>query len=160
MDAALEQILARAQARPRNLSVDDLTRLVSLEDPAERRAVYAAAYAQKCRVAGKRVSMRGLIEIGNVCAKDCLYCGIRKSNGKAARYRLDEAAQSKTATAPAQSAEQVNGSAASAAITITTAQSQTATAPAQSAQQAKSAASAAKTSAQSQTATTIPISAP
>ena len=91
MDAALEQILARAQARPRNLSVDDLTRLVSLEDPAERRAVYAAAYAQKCRVAGKRVSMRGLVEIGNVCAKDCLYCGIRRSNATLDRYRLSVA---------------------------------------------------------------------
>ena len=88
MDAALEQILARAQARPRNLSVDDLTRLVSLEDPAERRTVYAAAYAQKCRVAGTCVSMRGLIEIGNVCAKDCLYCGIRRSNATLDRYRL------------------------------------------------------------------------
>ena len=91
MDAALEQILARAQARPRNLSVDDLTRLVSLEDPAERRAVYAAAYAQKCRVAGTRVSMRGLVEIGNVCAKDCLYCGIRRSNATLDRYRLSVA---------------------------------------------------------------------
>lgn len=88
MDAALEQILARAQERPRNLSVDDLTRLVSLEDPAERRAVYAAAYAQKCRVAGKLVSMRGIVEIGNVCAKDCLYCGIRRSNAALDRYRL------------------------------------------------------------------------
>ena len=68
MDAALEQILARARACPRNLSVGDLTRLVSLENPDERRAVYAAAYEQKCRVAGKRVSMRGIVEIGNVCA--------------------------------------------------------------------------------------------
>ena len=91
MDAALEQILARAQERPRNLSVDDLTRLVSLEDPAERRAVYAAAYAQKCRVAGKLVSMRGIVEIGNVCAKDCLYCGIRRSNAALDRYRLSVA---------------------------------------------------------------------
>lgn len=91
MDAALEQILARAQVRPRNLSVDDLTRLVALEDPAERRAVYAAAYEQKCRVAGKRVSMRGIVEIGNVCAKDCLYCGIRRSNATLDRYRLSVA---------------------------------------------------------------------
>lgn len=91
MDAALEQILARAQARPRNLSVDDLARLVSLEDPAERRAVYAAAYAQKRRVAGTLVSMRGIVEIGNVCAKDCLYCGIRRSNAALARYRLSRA---------------------------------------------------------------------
>lgn len=88
MDAALEQILARAAARSRNLSLDDLVRLVSLEDPDERRAVYRAAYAQKCRVSGRLVSMRGLVEIGNVCAKDCLYCGIRRSNAALERYRL------------------------------------------------------------------------
>lgn len=32
--------------------------------------------------------MRGLVELGNVCAKDCYYCGIRKSNTAVSRYRL------------------------------------------------------------------------
>jgi biotin synthase len=32
--------------------------------------------------------MRGLIEISNYCKNDCLYCGIRKSNKNADRYRL------------------------------------------------------------------------
>ena len=34
--------------------------------------------------------MRGLIEFTNYCKNDCLYCGIRKSNGNAHRYRLSE----------------------------------------------------------------------
>ena len=88
MTASLDDILARALERPRNLSVADLTRLVSLEDPEERRIVRAAAYGLKCRIAGKLVSMRGIVEIGNVCAKDCLYCGIRRSNANLERYRL------------------------------------------------------------------------
>lgn len=37
---------------------------------------------------GKDVYIRGLIEISNICKNDCLYCGIRKSNGGVERYRL------------------------------------------------------------------------
>ncbi|HOS33811.1 MAG TPA: [FeFe] hydrogenase H-cluster radical SAM maturase HydE, partial [Spirochaetota bacterium] len=36
------------------------------------------------------VFIRGLIEFSNYCDMDCLYCGIRKSNGKAVRYRLTD----------------------------------------------------------------------
>lgn len=34
------------------------------------------------------VYMRGLIEFTNICKNDCYYCGIRKSNSHAERYRL------------------------------------------------------------------------
>ena len=37
---------------------------------------------------GKNVYIRGLIEFTNYCIRDCKYCGIRKSNHKADRYRL------------------------------------------------------------------------
>ncbi len=37
---------------------------------------------------GTDVYLRGLIEICNVCKNDCLYCGIRRSNGHVDRYRL------------------------------------------------------------------------
>jgi biotin synthase len=37
---------------------------------------------------GKDVYVRGLIEFTNYCKNDCYYCGIRKSNAKALRYRL------------------------------------------------------------------------
>ena len=39
---------------------------------------------------GNGVYLRGLVEISNICTKDCLYCGIRKSNRQAQRYRLDD----------------------------------------------------------------------
>jgi biotin synthase len=39
---------------------------------------------------GNKVYFRGLIEFSNKCAKDCLYCGIRKSNGKVVRYDLPD----------------------------------------------------------------------
>jgi biotin synthase len=39
---------------------------------------------------GKKIFMRGLIEFTNFCKNDCLYCGIRKSNHNAERYRLQK----------------------------------------------------------------------
>lgn len=49
----------------------------------EARKVREAAY-------GKKVYIRGLIEISNICKNDCYYCGIRKSNRNCERYRLSE----------------------------------------------------------------------
>lgn len=41
-------------------------------------------------VFGKDIYLRGLIEISSYCKNDCLYCGLRRSNEKAVRYRLSE----------------------------------------------------------------------
>lgn len=43
------------------------------------------------QVYGDVVYLRGLIEISSHCKNDCLYCGIRKSNVHASRYRLSPA---------------------------------------------------------------------
>ena len=85
---AVDRIVARALSAPRALSRADLAALVSLEDEAEIEKARNAAYALKTRYCGRTVSMRGLVELGNVCAKDCLYCGIRKSNSAVERYSL------------------------------------------------------------------------
>jgi len=37
---------------------------------------------------GHDVYLRGLIEFTNYCKNDCYYCGIRRSNRNASRYRL------------------------------------------------------------------------
>ena len=37
---------------------------------------------------GRGIYVRGLIELSNVCRNDCLYCGIRRSNGRVERYTL------------------------------------------------------------------------
>ncbi len=38
----------------------------------------------------KRVFLRGLIEISSYCKNDCYYCGLRRSNRNAERYRLTD----------------------------------------------------------------------
>ncbi len=49
-----------------------------------------AEYADKVRRKhyGRKVFLRGLIEISSYCRNDCFYCGIRRSNKNAERYRL------------------------------------------------------------------------
>jgi len=53
---------------------------------------YLSQRAQEVRIKhyGHDVYIRGLIEFTNYCRNDCLYCGIRKSNKCAERYRLSE----------------------------------------------------------------------
>lgn len=41
-------------------------------------------------VYGKKVFIRGLIEISSHCKNDCLYCGLRRSQKSAVRYRLTD----------------------------------------------------------------------
>ncbi|MBM4154639.1 MAG: [FeFe] hydrogenase H-cluster radical SAM maturase HydE [Lentisphaerae bacterium] len=55
---------------------------------ADREALYRRADAVRRERKGDEVFIRGIIEFSNVCANDCLYCGIRRSNGKVRRYRL------------------------------------------------------------------------
>ncbi len=56
-------------------------------DP-KRRKRYRDAAAAAQSVYGNDVFVRGLIEISNICRNDCYYCGIRRGNAHAERYRL------------------------------------------------------------------------
>ncbi|TAJ15005.1 [FeFe] hydrogenase H-cluster radical SAM maturase HydE [Marinilabiliaceae bacterium JC017] len=68
---------------------EDLVRLLSSEG--EERAVFLKKVAKSyIGTIGKKVYFRGLIEFSNYCTKDCLYCGIRKSNSKVDRYNIDD----------------------------------------------------------------------
>lgn len=46
------------------------------------------AVKERKKYYGNKIFIRGLIEVSNICKKDCYYCGIRKSNRKVDRYRL------------------------------------------------------------------------
>lgn len=50
--------------------------------------LFEKARAVRVQNYGYDVYIRGLIEFTNYCRNDCYYCGIRKSNCKAERYRL------------------------------------------------------------------------
>ena len=71
-----------------DLSDGELKALIGTDDTetAELLRRYADETRQKSY--GKKVFLRGLIEISSFCKNDCLYCGIRRSNKDADRYRL------------------------------------------------------------------------
>lgn len=71
-----------------NFSKAEIVELLSLKESSDIESLYAAAYAEKLKHTGKKVFFRGLIEFSNICAKDCYYCGIRKSNKNTQRYFL------------------------------------------------------------------------
>ena len=62
---------------PDALTRDSLALLLAQRDPGAQRE-FAAAYEVKVRHVGRVVSLRGIVEMGNVCAKNCFYCGIRR----------------------------------------------------------------------------------
>lgn len=77
--------------RERHLDEGEWQQLFSSYTEEDRE--YAAALAREIAVErfGKKIFFRGIVEFSNICKNDCYYCGIRKSNCKVDRYRLDEA---------------------------------------------------------------------
>lgn len=74
----------------RNMTRRELSEYIAehLSGPGEKEA--RDAKAERDRFYGNRIFIRGLIEFTNYCKNDCLYCGIRKSNTCASRYRLSK----------------------------------------------------------------------
>jgi biotin synthase len=72
-----------------NFSCDDLVTLLSAEGN-ERQLLFQQAQKVKLENIGNKVYFRGLVEFSNICAKDCLYCGIRKSNENVIRYEATD----------------------------------------------------------------------
>lgn len=73
-----------------DLTKDDLLYLISIQDEKEIKKIIDKAYEIKLSKVGKKVFYRGLIELSNICIKDCYYCGIRKSNHNIERYLMKE----------------------------------------------------------------------
>lgn len=54
----------------------------------ELKSLFNYANTLKQEYRGNKVYFRGLIEISNICAKNCYYCGIRRGNANVSRYEL------------------------------------------------------------------------
>ncbi len=72
------------------LTLEDYAFLLRERDEESTAYLRERADAVRRAVFGPEVYLRGLIEFTNVCRNDCLYCGLRRSNGKIERYRLSE----------------------------------------------------------------------
>ena len=71
------------------LDREGLAAAIACEDVAFEAALREEAYRVKVATIGPEVYLRGLIEISNICVKNCLYCGIRRDI-RCQRYELSE----------------------------------------------------------------------
>lgn len=75
--------------RKNSLTKEELLHLLHHLDRPGREYLIAKAHETRIRAYGAKVFMRGLVEFTNYCRRNCVYCGIRVSNRKISRYRLD-----------------------------------------------------------------------
>ena len=89
MEEQLQTLVDKLEAQNR-LNREEWIQLIKGRTP--ELAQYIFEKARKIRQAyyGTDVYIRGLIEFTNYCKNDCYYCGIRRSNSRAHRYRLSE----------------------------------------------------------------------
>jgi biotin synthase len=59
--------------------------------PKDSVLIFQKAADIKSKYIGNKVHLRGLIELSNICAKNCLYCGIRRDNKNIDRYTVGDA---------------------------------------------------------------------
>lgn len=74
--------------RTHSLSLEEYETLITERTDEVAELLRSKADAVRREVYGNTVYIRGLIEVSNVCRNDCLYCGIRRSNGGCERYKL------------------------------------------------------------------------
>lgn len=72
------------------LSIGETAFLLGMQEKSGMEILFRKAYAVKLKNVGNKVYLRGLIELSNICEKNCYYCGIRKSNTLNKRYMMTE----------------------------------------------------------------------
>lgn len=73
----------------KELDLDAIKQLLSSEGQEEENLIRRGLEVKLAHL-DNYVHLRGLIEFGNVCEKNCLYCGLRRGNEKIARYTLSD----------------------------------------------------------------------
>lgn len=84
----MREIVKKYMENP-DFTKDEFRELIECaEDPESAEALTAEAVRIRKEHYGNKVYTRGLIEFTNYCRNDCYYCGIRRGNLHARRYRL------------------------------------------------------------------------
>lgn len=73
-----------------DLTKTELTYILDHITEEEKKVLYDYSLKTKQEYYGDTVYMRGLIEFTNYCVRNCNYCGIRRDQGEAERYRLSK----------------------------------------------------------------------
>jgi biotin synthase len=84
----IENLLTKAETG-RALSREDVIALLKLPGHYSP-DLFAAADCVRKEQVGDEIFLRGIIEFSNFCERNCLYCGLRKKNGRLSRYRMTD----------------------------------------------------------------------
>ena len=84
MNRAVDDVLQQQK-----FSREDLIFLLQTNKE-DRNKLFTEAAKVKAENVGKKVYYRGLIEMSNICSKNCYYCGIRSDNKNADRYNISD----------------------------------------------------------------------
>lgn len=82
-----EETIKKAQAT-HSLTKDEIVSI--LNDEAINDVLFKTADEVREKHVGNEVHLRALIEFSNICHCNCKYCGLRKDNPNAQRYRLSK----------------------------------------------------------------------
>jgi biotin synthase len=77
-------------AAGQDIPIDDLVGILATEDKEVISFLHAAADQKRQETVGSAVLLRGIIEISNICLRNCQYCGLRKDNHRLHRYHMPE----------------------------------------------------------------------
>jgi len=87
----IEDIIKKAE-KTHNLTKEEIIELLKIDagdfSQLTLHPLFTAADRVRKKYVGDEVHLRGLIEFSNYCKQNCLYCGFRRDNKKATRYRL------------------------------------------------------------------------
>jgi len=84
----MKELLTKAEITHK-LTKSEIIQLLSTD--AINEELFKAADRVRKQYVGDAVHLRALIEFSNYCRQNCCYCGLRHSNEKIDRYRLDAA---------------------------------------------------------------------
>lgn len=88
-NSALKKLADRLDEK-HELNRQEWTDLIRGRTPELADYVFQKARIWQNRYYGRKIYVRGLIEMSSYCKNNCLYCGIRRGNRHAERYRLTE----------------------------------------------------------------------
>lgn len=83
-----KKIIFKVRSGNNNLTKDEIEYLLNLKGKDNLETLFAEANSIRKEKIEDFVCIHGIIEFSNYCKNNCLYCGIRKDNIHAKRYRM------------------------------------------------------------------------
>lgn len=87
LDGAFTRIIQKSFEE--ELTRDETVRLLGTEDPLEMEALFSEANMVRQTNLRDFFCIHGIVEFSNNCARECHYCGLRRSSGAVNRYRME-----------------------------------------------------------------------